>query len=216
MRVEVKLADDNGQPYGALIRRGTAADRRHLVRTWIPVLDRGPKHWLDREWPWGTFGEGEEAELAFPSSNPEWLVLADEVAPDARGDLLGVLVTTAPVTAVDAALADGGAASAAMLWVEYIANAPSLRGRDCPPQYRRAPFLKGVGVRLMLEAIKRSERMGFGGRVGLHAEGTVAYDTYRTRWGMRELGNAEHPAGGDYPVFFGDTSWASGYRTAYE
>lgn len=214
MRVEVTLLDENGQPYRALMRWGTAADRRHLVKTWVPVLDAGPEHWLDRDWPWGTFGEGEGGELAFPSSNPEWLVLADEVAPDARGDLLGVLVTTVPVTAADAALTDEVAASAAMVWVEYIANAPSLRGRDCPQPFRRAPFLKGIGVRLMLEAIKRSEGMGLSGRVGLHAEGTLAYDTYSTRWKMRELGKATHPAGGEFPVFFGDATWAAKYRTA--
>jgi len=207
MRVEVQLADESGQPYRALIRPGTERDRRHLVKSWRPVLSRGPEHWLDREWAWEQFGA---AELAFPN-NPEWLVLTDELEREARGDVLGVLVTTVPVSAAEAALTDRAAAAQAMLWVEYIAIAPSLRKPDCPPQDRRVPFLKAIGVRLMLAAIMRSEVMQLGGRIGLHAEGTIAYETY-TRWNMRELGKALHPAGGRFPVFFGDATWAREYR----
>jgi hypothetical protein len=207
MRVEVQLADEGGQPYRAILRPGTEEDRRRLVRSWGPLLSRGPDEWLDREWLWEEFGI---AELAFPDRNPEWLVIADEVELQrgARGDVLGVLVTTVPITATDAALADPAAAAAALLWVEYIANAPSLR-RDCPERDRRV--LKGVGWRLMLAAIARSEAMGLGGRIGLHAEGTVAYKAYKS-WDMRELPEAPHPAGGNFPVFFGDAAWACEYR----
>ncbi len=206
MGVEVQLATESNDPYRALIRPGTAKDRHNLVKSWAPVLRRGPDHWLDRDWPWDRFGIDD---LAF-QNNPEWVVIVDEIENDARGDVLGVLVTTVPVSARDAALSDAGALAEALLWIEYIANAPSLR-RDCPRNDRRSPFLKAIGVKLMLTAIKRSEAEGLGGRIGLHAEGKVARDAY-TSWNMRELGDAKHPAGGEYPVFFGDAAWAREYR----
>ncbi|MEO7591450.1 MAG: hypothetical protein ABI134_09585, partial [Byssovorax sp.] len=102
---------------------------------------------------------------------------------------------------------DAAAASADLLWVEYIAIAPSLR-RDCPDQDRRPRYLRGVGVRLMMAAIARSRSMGLGGRLALHAEGEVACSAY-TSWEMRGLGSLPHPAGGKFPVFFGDVAWAA-------
>lgn len=206
MTEEVTLADEGGHPYRVCIRPGNAKDRDGLVKSWGPVLNRGPEQWLDRDWPWEEFGI---AELAFSVANPEWLMLADEIEADARGDGLGVLVTTAPVTAQEAGLNDATAASGALLWVEYIAIAPSLR-RDCPQRDRRVPFLKGVGFRLMVAAIERSVAMGLGGRLGLHAEGSVACSAYKN-WNMRELGPVIHPAGGEFPVFFGDAAWATAY-----
>lgn len=210
MNVEVQLADEGKEPYRALIRPGTGVDRAALVRHWAPVLTRGPSTWLDREWSWETFGE---AELAF-ECNPEWLVLVDELAPAARGDVLGVLVTTVPVSPREASLEDPGAMVGALLWLEYIAIAPGLRP-DCLGPDRRSPILKGVGAQLMLRAITRSENHGLGGRLGLHAEGEVARGAY-ARWKMQELGDAEHPAGGRFPVFFGDTAWAQQFRADME
>jgi hypothetical protein len=203
MIAEVTLADEHNRPYRALLRDGKEQDRERLVKTWAPVLRRGPADWLDREWPWEELGV---AELAF-DVNPEWLVLSDEVETGSTGDVLGVLVTTAPITARMAALVDAEAASSDLLWVEYIAIAPSLR-RDCPDQDRRPPYLRGAGVRLMMAAIGRSKAMGLGGRLGLHAEGAVACSAY-TSWDMRGLGHLPHPAGGDFPVFFGNVAWAT-------
>lgn len=200
---EVTLADEKLNPYRVRLRPGSAKDRTSLMATWGPVFRRGPDEWLDRGWPWDELGI---AELAF-SANPEWVVLADEVEGAARGDLLGVLVTTAPITAEEAALDDPAAASGALLWVEYIAIAPSLR-KGCPDHDQRRPFLKGVGPRLMIAAIARSRALGLDGRVGLHAEGDTACDAY-VKWEMRKLGTAIHPAGGSYPVFLGDTAWAN-------
>jgi hypothetical protein len=202
MVAEVTLQDEGKSPYRALIRPGDAKDRARLTRSWGPVLERGPERWLDREWRWSELGS---AELAF-SRNPELLVLSDEIELGARGDLLGILVTTAPITPQEAAL-DAATVSGPLLWVEYIAIAPSLR-TDCPAGDRRSPVLKGVGIRLMIAAIGRSRAMGLGGRVGLHAEGALACDTY-VRWEMRQLEPAIHPAGGSYPVFLGDDAWAN-------
>jgi hypothetical protein len=42
--------------------------------------------------------------------------------------------------------------------------------------------------------------LGFQRRIGLHAEGDGARETYTTKWGMRDLGEAVHRAGGAYPV----------------
>lgn len=202
MVAEITLKDEKGLPYRALLRRGNARDRARLIKSWGPVLERGPEQWLDRDWPWGALGIDD---LAF-NETPELLVLSDELEGSARGDLLGVLVTTAPVTAQEAAL-DAAIASGPLLWVEYIAIAPSLR-RDCPEHDRRVPILKGVGARLMIAAIARSRSMGLGGRLALHAEGAVACDAYDS-WEMRQLGPAIHPAGGSYPVFLGDDAWAN-------
>lgn len=203
MIAEVTLADEHKRPYRALLRDGKEQDRERLVKTWAPVLRRGPEGWLDREWPWEKFGI---TDLAF-NVNPEWLVLSDEVETGSTGDVLGVLVTTAPITAQMAALKDAAAAAADLLWVEYIAIAPSLR-RDCPDQDRRPHYLRGVGVRLMMAAIERSKSMRLGGRLALHAEWEVACSAYAT-WDMRGLGRLPHPAGGDFPVFFGDVAWAT-------
>lgn len=210
MNVEVQLADEGKEPYRALIRPGTVADRAALVRHWAPVLTRGPSTWLDRDWPWETFGE---TDLAF-DCNPEWLVLVDELASEARGDVLGVLVTTVPVSAREASLDDPSAAPSTLLWLEYIAIAPGLRP-DCPARDRRSPVLKGVGVQLMLRAICRSEDQGLGGQLALHAEGEVACSTYG-RWKMRPFGDAAHPAGGRFPVFLGDSAWAQQFRADME
>lgn len=209
--VEVTLADARNEPYRARLRAGNAKDRERLVKSWAPVLSRGPEQWLDGDWSWETFGE---ADLAFPL-HPEWLVIVDEIESEARGDVLGVLVTTGPLAPSDAALTDPAAAAGALFWVEYIAIAPSLRP-DCPDRDRRVPTLKGVGVRLMLAAIARSDGAGLAGRLGLHAEGKIACSTYRDKWHMEQLGEADHPAGGRFPVFYGDAAWAAGYRAKYE
>jgi hypothetical protein len=200
---EVELTTETGDPHRARLRPGTAMDRRTLVMTWEPILRRGPAHWTDREWPWRAFGV---SELHLDLS-PEWMVLEDE-EPAASGELFGVLVTTGPTTTREAGIEkllplDGG-----LLWLEYIAIAPSVRP-DCPARHRRQPRLKGIGPVLMREAITRSKRLGLEGRICLHAEGSVARTTYQEKWGMRSLGEAAHRAGGDYPVYFGDAGWAA-------
>ena len=208
---EVELITDSGDSYRARLRRGNPADRAALVKSWVPMLERGPAHWLDREWGWDTFGE---SDLHLPRHDPEWLVLADELEPGARSDLLGVLVTTGPISATEAGLAalsgpaERLAADRRLLWVEYIASAPSVRP-DCPSLDQRKPRLKGVGYRLMCAAIARSFDLGIDGVIGLHAEGPSA--SVYARWNMAHIGDAEHRAGDRFPVFFGDTIWASGF-----
>jgi len=147
-------------------------------------------------------------ELAFGIA-PEWMVIVDDVEPGAHGDILGVLVTTGPVTATSPGLPPTLRESAPVLWVEYIAIAPNLRP-NCPPTDRRSARLKGIGTRLMQHAIARSQRLGCGGRIGLHAEGDGARTSY-TGWGMTEQPPAPHPTGGSYPVFLGSDAWASDF-----
>jgi hypothetical protein len=172
-------------------------------------LERGPSEWLDRDWCWNGLDAADQ--LAFKVL-PEWLVVADEVEADAQHDLLGVLVTTGPIAPSHAALDPAVVGSARMMWVEYIAIAPSVRD-ECPEQDRRGMVLKGVGQQLMLAAILRSERMGCDGRIGLHAEGDKAIHTYRERWKMHELPEAPHPTGGSFPIFFGSAEWAQEFRS---
>lgn len=196
---------NEGQPYVVALRACAREDRRTLAAVWGAALERGPSSWLDREWWWDDLTAS--SELAF-AINPEWLVVADEVEPAAQRDLLGVLVTTGPVpperTGIDlATVGDRG-----VVWVEYIAIAPGLRP-GCPAPDRRRAALKGVGPQLMRRAIERSVGLGCEGRIGLHAEGAVAVDTYRDKWNMRLCTDAPHPAGGSFPVFFGDAEWAS-------
>ena len=198
------LSTETGDAYQARLRLGTPMDRIALVASWGPTLERGPVHWQDREWPWRTFG----ATDLHLDVKPQWLVLADEVEPTARGELFGVLVTTGPSTANQAGISDLLEMDSELIWVEYIAIAPSLRP-DCPAPYRRKPRVKGIGPRLMRAAIARSEALGLSGRIGLHAEGDGARETYKTKWGMRDLGEAVHRAGGAYPVCFGDAAWAA-------
>lgn len=135
-------------------------------------------------------------------------MLADEVESTARGELFGVLVTTGPATAKQAGIDMLPGMDGELIWVEYIAIAPSLRP-DCPAPYRRKPRVKGVGPQLMRAAIARSEALGLSGRIGLHAEGDGARETYTTKWNMRYLGEAIHRAGGAYPVCCGDAAWAA-------
>jgi hypothetical protein len=193
--------------YRARVRPGTPADRVTLMSSWLPVLEDGPDHWDDREWSWATFGEADR----HLDANPQWLVLADEVEQGASGELLGVLVTTGPATAEEAGINRLLEMDGALLWVEYIAVAPSIRS-DCPPRLRRNPRLLVAGQQLMRAAIERSEELGLGGRIGLHAEGARALATYTgKRWNMICIGEAAHRAGGDYPVCFGDAAWAAGF-----
>jgi hypothetical protein len=173
------------------------------VAVWAPILDRGPRTWLDRDWSWETLDASDQ--LAF-DVDPEWLVLADEVEPDSKGDILGILVTTGPIAPTDASLDIGTIGDGSLAWVEYIAIAPSVRP-DCPALDRRGIMLKRVGAQLMLAAIKRSRSLGCDGRLGLHAEGDVAKRAYGA-WNMQELPEALHPAGGSFPVFFGSADWA--------
>lgn len=177
-----------------------------LLTSWAPMLESGPAEWLDRDWPWQTFGSTD----LHLEMNPEWLVLADELEPGASGDLLGVLVTTGPATMAEACIDDPPAVDVPSLWVEYIAIAPWLRP-DCPPRRRREVVLKLVGTALMMAAIARSKSLGLDGRIALHAEGDGARRTYldKERWGMRHIGNGSHRTGSAYPVCFGDSAWAA-------
>ncbi len=176
-----------------------------LVKSWGPTLNRGPLAWLDREWPWRTFGTSD----LHLDKDPEWLVIADELGSTPSGELFGVLVTTGPATARQAGIDDLlEMEDESMMWVEYIAIAPSLR-HDCPVEEQRKVHIKAVGPQLMRAAIARSQDLGHGGRIGLHAEGDGARKTYTGKWRMRELGNADHRTGGAYPVCFGDAAWAT-------
>lgn len=202
------IITETGDVYRARLRLGTPMDRTALVTSWGPTLERGPVNWHDREWPWSTFGTTD----LHLDLKPEWLVLADEVEPTARGELFGVLVTTGPASAKQAGINELPEIDGKLIWVEYIAIAPSLR-LDCPAPYRRKPHVKGVGVQLMRAAIERSEALGMSGQIGLHAEGDGARETYTTKWGMRDLGKAAHRAGGAYPVCLGDAAWAAQFRS---
>jgi hypothetical protein len=196
---EVELLAEAHSSYRARVRAGTSDDRRALIKDWWPILDAGPESWPDRDWAWQDFGTTE----LHVERNAEWLVLADELEPGCGGDLLGVLVTTGPATPNET-----GIHQVAVLWLEYIAIAPSIR-RDCPARNARRPTLKLVGQQLMRLAIDRSEAMGLEGRIGLHAEGDRALDTYTARWGMVLVGSAPHRSGGVYPVCYGDPAWAA-------
>jgi hypothetical protein len=200
---DVLVARNGGGVHRLRIRACTTADRRVLVAVWAPILDRGPRTWLDRDWSWEALDTQDP--LAF-DVDPEWLVLADEVEPDAKGDILGTLMTTGPITPTDASLDVATIGDGSLAWVEYIAIAPSIRP-DCPTLDRREIMLKRVGAQLMVAAIKRSRSLGCDGRIGLHAEGDVAKHVY-SAWERQELPEAAHPAGGSYPVFFGSADWA--------
>src|SRR5262249_31457482 len=115
-------------------------------------------------------------------------------------------VTTGPATAKQAGIDELLGITGKLIWIEYVASAPSLRP-DCPAADRRMSRVKGVGHWLMCAAISRSFDLGQKGQIGLHAEGPSA-GVY-TRWGMRCVGNADHRAGGTFPVFFGDATWAA-------
>lgn len=188
------------------LRPCTAVDVDALVEVWAPILEIGPRSWLDRDWMWETLDAADQ--VAFDAS-PACLVLADEVEEGAPRDLLGVLVTTGPITPSRAKLDTASVGEGGIVWVEYVAIAPGLRPH-CPAQHRRAGGLKGVGTQLMIAAIRRSEELGCEGRVGLHAEGEDSRRKYQD-WGMEELAEAPHPAGGRFPVFFGSAAWARGF-----
>jgi hypothetical protein len=196
------LRSDEGT-HRASLRPCTPADKRVLVEVWAPLLDRGPRGWLDREWRWDALDAPNQ--LAF-NVDPEWFVLADEVEPDSRGDLIGTVVTTGPISPADASLDIKTVGTESVVWVEYVAMAPSNR-KNCPDADRWKVLLKPVGWHLMIAAIRRSQRLGCNGRIGLHAEGEVAEQTY-LGWKMQKLPDAPHPAGGAYPIFFGSAKWA--------
>lgn len=211
MPQQVEIFTEGGDPYQAQVRPGTQADRQMLVKLWAPLLDRERAMWPDWEWPWQTLGKSD----LHLDDNPELLVLADELEPGSSGELFGVMVTTGPTTAQQAGLGLLLAATVRLLWLEYISTAPSIR-RECPSNDQRQPRVKGVGRALMCAAIGRSFDLRLDGAIGLHAEGRSA-DTYGARgWGMRNIGDADHRAGGSFPVFFGDASWAADFsgRTA--
>jgi GNAT superfamily N-acetyltransferase len=199
------VAADGGN-HRLQLRTCVPADVDVFLGIWAPMLERGPKQWLDRGWSWEKLDAADQ--LAFDAS-PEWLVLADEVEEGAPRDLLGVLVTTGPITPAVASLDVGTVGEGGIVWVEYVAIAPAIRG-DCPALDRRGVRLKGVGAQLMLAAIQRSKELGCRGRVGLHAEGEVARRAYND-WEMDELRDAPHPTGGFFPVFFGSADWALGF-----
>jgi len=211
MFAQVELITETREAYPARLRLGTPRDRGTLVKTWVPTLARGPEAWLDREWPWDRFGD-DDLHL---DVNPEWLVLADELAPGASGELFGVLVTTGPVTAGEAGIHDLMEIDGGLIWVEYIAIAPSLRP-DCPARHRRRPCVKIVGPHLMNAAIERSMALGLEGKIGLHAEGDGARETYTKKWHMRCPGDAVHRMGGAYPVCLGDAAWAAEFRAGLD
>jgi hypothetical protein len=196
----------DGLRHRVRLRTCTTGDVRVLCTTWPPVFDQGPAEWLDREWRWDALDDPEQ--LAFRESL-EWIVAVDEAEAGAEGGVLGVLVTTGAITVAEAALDPAVVGERPLVWVEYIAISPTLRP-ECPPFDRRQPLLKGVGRTLMLCAIERSVGLGCDGRIGLHAEGAGARDTY-LRWKKQNLPDAPHPAGGTYPVFFGDADWARGF-----
>lgn len=189
------------------VRACVGRDVRRIDATWLPLFERGPASWLDREWRWDALDDA--GELAF-AVQPEWAIVVDEVGPEATGDVLGVLVTTGPVDVVTAALDPAEVGEQPLLWLEYIAIAPTIRP-DCPAPDRRPIVLKGLGRVLMARAIERSRALGCDGRIGLHAEGEVAFRTYAEQWRMRQLADARHPTGGTFPVFFGDADWARGF-----
>jgi hypothetical protein len=174
------------------------------VKSWVPLLERERALWPDWEWPWETFGKSE----LHLDDNPELLVLADELEPGSSGELFGVLVTTGPTTSQQAGLGQLLAHDLPLHWLEYIATAPSIR-QNCPPNDQRQPLVVGVGRALMCSAIGRSFDLGLGGTIGLHAEGRSGQTYGPTGWGMQSIGNAGHRAGGSFPVFFGDATWAT-------
>jgi hypothetical protein len=201
----VPIPDDQGGTHSVQLREGTDADSRRLVATWAPLLERGPRSWLDAEWRW----EDLRAEVAFPIA-PHWVVLADDAGATPTHDLLGVLVTSGPVPLERAGLQSAGIGTEDVIWVEYIAIAPSLRP-DCPPADRRQTALKAVGSKLMQYAIERSLTLGCGGRIALHAEGPGAIAAYEKNWRMLRLDEKPHPAGGSFPVFFGAEVWSRAF-----
>lgn len=189
----MKAADGSFVP--ARVRPCSIADTRAFVLRWGPSLDLlgAP----DGDWKWSDLAS--ESEVAF-HVEPEIVVLVAEAQDDVP---LGVLVTSGPIQ-IDVAELDADVTGhEPVLWVEYIAIAPDLR-----PGAGRTPALKGVGPLLMEYAIHRSRALDCQGRIALHAEGSLAVTIYETKWNMRRLSEAPHPAGGTFPVFFGSAAWA--------
>jgi hypothetical protein len=191
----------DGRPYRIALRSCSAADAVHLAAAWGPVLERGPDAWLDRDWPWLAL---DREQLAF-DRDAQWIVAVDEIEPDGERDYVGVLVTTGPISGREAGLR--GREGEQMMWVEYIAICPGLRA-SCPMPDRRAKRLRAVGSALVRWAIRRSVERGCEGRLGLHAEGQVAIETYLS-WGMDRVADGAHPGGGTYPRFVGSPTWAA-------
>lgn len=175
------------------------ADRTHFVRHWATALERLGA--LDAQWKWSDL----ESECAFPAHAPESVVLVEDSEPEVP---LGILVTSGPIridqAGLDPSTLDGD--TTPLVWVEYIAIAPELRSTS-----GSRPRLKGLGPVLMRHAIRRSRELECGGRIGLHAEGSLAATTYETKWTMKRLPDAPHPAGGSFPVYFGSAAWARGF-----
>lgn len=203
---EAFIADSSGRPYRVEIGLCSVVERRRLAASWGSILAGGPAIWLDRDWNWDQLDALDQ--LAF-AIDPEWLVMRDVIEPGALRDFLGVLVTTGPVPTAAAGLESGIVGGESVLWVEYLAIAPSIRA-NCPAASRREPSVKAVGQALMRVAIERSLRLGCNGRIALHAEGSVATSAY-AKWGMASLGDRPHPTGGSFPVCFGSADWANGF-----
>jgi hypothetical protein len=93
---------------------------------------------------------------------------------ECEGELQGLIAVAARPRY--AALLPGSEA----LYVDYIESAPWNLKATGTPKY------KGVGAVLLADAIRRSQELGHGGRIGLHSLDSAA-DWYRGR-GMTDLG----------------------------
>lgn len=200
---EVLLLCDGGEKRRAIVRQAIEADTRVFVGAWAPLLERGPAHWLDSQWRWDNLLD--ESQLAF-STGSELLVLVDV---ELAGQIWGVVATSGPHEIDKTGLDEKVVGLEKVLWLEYIAIAPALR-KDCPESDRSAIKLRGLGAMLMRQAIERSQALGCQGRIALHAEGGSAIAAYE-RWEMQCLPEAPHPAGGAYPIYFGDQRWAEDF-----
>ncbi len=198
------LADEAGTGHRVSLRSVDDSVAAQLARMWEPLLSSGRETWTDRDWDYRCL----TAEAAFDVGH-QWVVLVDDIEPDARHDIVGTLFTSGPVSLRDLpgfALADGvSALTASVLWIENIAITPTLR--DNVGVAARQPKLRGVGAQLRRLAIQRSAAMGCGGRVALHAAGSESPAVYRS-WTMTEVGAHKHPKAETYPVFYGDEAWA--------
>lgn len=201
-RKYVRLPTATALTVAAVVRPVTEADKRLLLTQWRPVLNRGPAEWLDREWEWADLDHADQLAC---TNNAQWVVVASH--DDA--ELFGVLVVSGPVPLSEMV---PGTDQRRFLWVEYLAISPTIRG-DCPSNQVREVRVKAVGKLMMTVAIELSVASGADGRVGLHAEGSVAIASYR-RWNMSELDTkARHPTGDDlYTIFIGDESWAAAFQ----
>lgn len=201
---EVIVSYDD-KPYRLLLRQWKPKDTVALMDTWVPVLNRGPKTWRDREWSWECLAE----KVAY-NKGLEALVLADEIEDDSRKEIAGILITTGPHQPPGVGL-NHEIISGPLMWLEYIAIAPFHR-RDCQRADVKLVRLKLIGSELMRVAIGRSIALGCNGTIGLHADGVEAQNVY-VEWGLKQFPDTIHPDDGEpYPVFFGDNVWADGFQ----